>query len=78
MASASIRFFMKDADAVKDADADQCKRTCISNKVYRLAVPLSYFESKLSVEVVFVASDQKYDFFTKSTIFDKSTPNTLL
>ena len=27
MASASIRFFMKDADAVKDADADQCKRT---------------------------------------------------
>ena len=27
MASAFIRFFMKDADAVKDADADQCKRT---------------------------------------------------
>ena len=29
MASASICFFMKDADAVKDADADQCKRTLI-------------------------------------------------
>ena len=30
MASASIRFFvMKDAGAVKDADADQCKRTII-------------------------------------------------
>ena len=27
MASASIRFFMKDVDAVKDADTDQCKRT---------------------------------------------------
>ena len=27
MASASIRFFMKNADAVMDADADQCKRT---------------------------------------------------
>ena len=27
MASASIRFFMKDVDTVKDADADQCKRT---------------------------------------------------
>ena len=27
MASASIHFFMKDADVVKDADADQCKRT---------------------------------------------------
>ena len=27
MASASIRFFMKDANAVKDADVDQCKRT---------------------------------------------------
>ena len=27
MASASIRFFLKDADVVKDADADQCKRT---------------------------------------------------
>ena len=27
MASASIRFFMKDADAVKDVDANQCKRT---------------------------------------------------
>ena len=30
MASASIRFFMKDADAVKDADADQCKRTLMA------------------------------------------------
>ena len=29
MASTSIRIFMKDADAVKDADADQCKRTFI-------------------------------------------------
>ena len=27
MASASTRFLMKDADAVTDADADQCKRT---------------------------------------------------
>ena len=29
MASASIRFFMKDVEAVKDADADQRKRTLI-------------------------------------------------
>ena len=27
MASASIGFFMKDEDAVKDGSADQCKRT---------------------------------------------------
>ena len=31
MASASIRFFMKDADAVKDADADQFKCTVIDS-----------------------------------------------
>ena len=37
MASASIRFFMKDADAVKDADADQCKRTftVIGNDIWK-------------------------------------------
>ena len=30
------------------------------------------------MEVVVVALDQKYDFVTKLTIFDKSTPNMLL
>ena len=33
MASASIRFFMKDADAVKDADTDQCKRTFTTSTI---------------------------------------------
>ena len=40
MASASIRFFMKDEDAVTDADADQCKRTLTVNRV-RLSAALT-------------------------------------
>ena len=43
MASASIRFFMKDADTVKDVDADQCKRT--------LSLPLKAFLSEGLVSV---------------------------
>ena len=40
MASASIRFFMKDADAVKDADADQCKRTFECLRKYDYEIPI--------------------------------------
>ena len=35
MASASIRYFVTDTEAVKDADADQCKRT-FSGKLWYL------------------------------------------